>query len=402
MAISIGRTFRPSWNGIFAAVQDIVTEPLRIFNSQVCITGNFSVKEGNDDLDPLIGFNIILFGIFGHSGIVGAAAIGFMIIFYCFCHKLAGFVGKAFKIIKFFRKVQSGKALEDNIQFIQADPAPSQEPSADYGTLQNDSAAKTDSSQGTETNSGAGTDSFQGTGTNSGAGAGSSQGTGAGSAAKTDSSQGTETNNGVGTGSFQGTGTNSGAGLGSSQGTGTNSGSGMGNVSGFGSAMGSGAGNFSAGFGSGYGVGGGINGGSGYAYAGSGEVALKTVKSAKASKSGWPGWAVVLLVVGLVFASPVIIGVVGTLIGVLASWICLILAFGLVTLALFLVFLVLAVVGIMCMFTDPVCGIALIGGGLLCAGIGILFLMLTVAMAGIVTPAIIRGIAYLLGWRRKK
>ena len=159
----------------------------------------------------------------------------------------------------------------------QADPAPSQEPSADYGTLQNDSAAKTDSSQGTETNSGAGTDSFQGTGTNSGAGAGSSQGTGAGSAAKTDSSQGTETNNGVGTGSFQGTGTNSGAGLGSSQGTGTNSGSGMGNVSGFGSAMGSGAGNFSAGFGSGYGVGGGINGGSGYAYAGSGEVALKTV-----------------------------------------------------------------------------------------------------------------------------
>ncbi len=242
----------------------------------------------------------------------------------------------------------------------QADPAPSQEPSADYGTLQNDSAAKTDSSQGTETN------------------------------------------NGVGTGSFQGTGTNSGAGLGSSQGTGTNSGSGMGNVSGFGSAMGSGAGNFSAGFGSGYGVGGGINGGSGYAYAGSGEVALKTVKSAKASKSGWPGWAVVLLVVGLVFASPVIIGVVGTLIGVLASWICLILAFGLVTLALFLVFLVLAVVGIMCMFTDPVCGIALIGGGLLCAGIGILFLMLTVAMAGIVTPAIIRGIAYLLGWRRKK
>ena len=284
----------------------------------------------------------------------------------------------------------------------QADPAPSQEPSADYGTLQNDSAAKTDSSQGTETNSGAGTDSFQGTGTNSGAGAGSSQGTRAGSAAKTDSSQGTETNNGVGTGSFQGTGTNSGAGLGSSQGTGTNSGSGMGNVSGFGSAMGSGAGNFSAGFGSGYGVGGGINGGSGYAYAGSGEVALKTVKSAKASKSGWPGWAVVLLVVGLVFASPVIIGVVGTLIGVLASWICLILAFGLVTLALFLVFLVLAVVGIMCMFTDPVCGIALIGGGLLCAGIGILFLMLTVAMAGIVTPAIIRGIAYLLGWRRKK
>ena len=108
----------------------------------------------------------------------------------------------------------------------------------------------------------------------------------------------------------------------------------------------------------------------------------------------------VLLVVGLVFASPVIVGLTGTLIGVLATWVALILSVGMVALALFIVFVILIVVGIMCMFVDPVSGVALVGGGLLCGGIGILFLMLTVAMAGIVTPAVFRGIAFLLGRRK--
>lgn len=165
-----------------------------------------------------------------------------------------------------------------------------------------------------------------------------------------------------------------------------------------GTGMGSGVGNgvsSSVGVGSGTGV----NNAGGYAYVGSSEVPVKTVKP---EKSGWPGWAVVLLVVGLVFASPLIVGLIGTLIGVLASWIALILSVGMVTLALFIMFLLLVVVGIMCMFVDPISGVALVGGGLLCGGIGLLFLMLTVAMAGIVTPAIFRGIAFLFGWRKKK
>lgn len=165
-----------------------------------------------------------------------------------------------------------------------------------------------------------------------------------------------------------------------------------------GTGMGSGVGNgvsSSVGVGSGTGV----NNAGGYAYVGSSEVPVKTVKP---EKSGWPGWAVALLVVGLVFASPLIVGLIGTLIGVLASWIALILSVGMVTLALFIMFLLLVVVGIMCMFVDPISGVALVGGGLLCGGIGLLFLMLTVAMAGIVTPAIFRGIAFLFGWRKKK
>lgn len=160
----------------------------------------------------------------------------------------------------------------------------------------------------------------------------------------------------------------------------------------------------SNGTGSGYGINNGINSDgvsdrSGYAYTGGSSVSVNTGSS---GKSGWPGWAVALLVVGLVFASPVIIGFAGTLIGVLATWFALILSFGVAALALFIVFVVLIVVGIMCMSLDPVSGVALVGGGLLCGGIGILFLMLTVVMAGIVTPAVFRGIAFLLGRRKNK
>lgn len=160
--------------------------------------------------------------------------------------------------------------------------------------------------------------------------------------------------------------------------------------------------------GSGYGTSNGTDHGvsnrSEYAYTGSG-VPVNTgssVSSGSSGKSGWPGWAVALLVVGLVLVSPVVTGITATLIGALATWFALILSFGVATLALFITFGILVVVGIMCMFVDPISGVALVGGGLLCGGIGMLFLMLTVAMAGIVTPAIFKGIAFLFRWCKKK
>lgn len=162
----------------------------------------------------------------------------------------------------------------------------------------------------------------------------------------------------------------------------------------------------SNGTGSGYSVNNGINNDgvsdrSGYEYTGS-RVPVNTGSSGSSGKSGWPGWAVALLVVGLVFVSPVVTGIIATLIGALATWFALILSFGVATLALFITFGILVVVGIMCMFVDPVSGVALVGGGLLCGGIGMLFLMLTVAMAGIVTPAIFKGIAFLFRRCKKK
>lgn len=105
---------------------------------------------------------------------------------------------------------------------------------------------------------------------------------------------------------------------------------------------------------------------------------------------------IVLIVVLCILASPIILsvgsGLLGALVGIVAAWFALIVGFGVATVALLIVMCVLAVVGVMCMFSDVLVGIAMLGAGLLCGGIGLLFLMLTVAMAGIATPAICRGI----------
>lgn len=120
-------------------------------------------------------------------------------------------------------------------------------------------------------------------------------------------------------------------------------------------------------------------------------------------KTEMPTWAIVLLVVLLVFASPVLLGVGtgvgGVVVGILASWFGIIFGFGVAALVLFVAAVFLVIVGIMCIPADALVGVGLIGCGLLCGGIGILFLMLTVAMGGIVTPAVCKGIA---GLFRKK
>lgn len=195
-------------------------------------------------------------------------------------------------------------------------------------------------------------------------------------------------------GSAAGTGTVSG--IGNAAGTGTASG--IGNIAGTGmtGGIGSAAGN-TGGMGTtaGYGT---AASNVGYANTGS-VVPVKTVQPGQTGKSGMSGWAVVLIVILVVFASPILLGLGGALFGVLASWFAAILCFGAVTLMLFILSVILLVVGIMCMFVDPVSGIAMAGGGMLVGGIGILFLMLTVAMAGIVTPAVFKAIASLLGRR---
>lgn len=106
-------------------------------------------------------------------------------------------------------------------------------------------------------------------------------------------------------------------------------------------------------------------------------------------------WEIALIVILIVLGSPVCAGLIGALIGVLASYFAVILSFGVCTVALFIVMISLIMVGFMAVTVDPLSGIALMGGGLLCGALGILFLMLTVALAGIVTPAIFRGISFL-------
>ena len=107
----------------------------------------------------------------------------------------------------------------------------------------------------------------------------------------------------------------------------------------------------------------------------------------------------VLIVVLCIFASPIILGVAsgvfGVLTGAIVTWFSLILAFGVVAIALLAAMIVLLIVGCFCIATDGLVAVTVIGIGMLLGGIGLLFLMLTVAMAGIATPAIWRGIASL-------
>lgn len=122
-------------------------------------------------------------------------------------------------------------------------------------------------------------------------------------------------------------------------------------------------------------------------------------------KESIPTWALVLIIIGGILLSPAALGIagglLGTLAGVIVAWFAVIFGFGIAAMVLFVVLLVLFVTGIMCMWTDPLVGVALLGGGLVCGALSLLFLMLTVAMAGIVTPAIFKGICKLCSGIRK-
>lgn len=123
-------------------------------------------------------------------------------------------------------------------------------------------------------------------------------------------------------------------------------------------------------------------------------------------KEGMSTGMIVLIVILCILASPVILGAasagIGVAAGLIAGWFGLIIGFGATAAALILVLIALVAVGIISMFTHPFVGMCLIGAGLICGGVGLLFLMLTVAMAGIATPAICCWIGGLFQKRGKK
>ncbi len=125
-------------------------------------------------------------------------------------------------------------------------------------------------------------------------------------------------------------------------------------------------------------------------------------KPEKEKKESMPAWVIALLVTVLVFGFPVYGGAVMGILGLLLGWFGTILGIGLAAFSLLLVFVVLVVVGIICLFINPWVGIALVGAGLLVGCFGILLMMLTVAMAGIATPAIFRGIAAAFRFVKRK
>lgn len=116
-------------------------------------------------------------------------------------------------------------------------------------------------------------------------------------------------------------------------------------------------------------------------------------------KDSMSPWLIALIVVLCIFASPLILGVgsglFGALAGILTAWFVTIFAFGVAAVVLIVIMMTLVIIGIICVFHSPLVGIAVLGAGLACGGLGLLFLMLTVAMAGIATPAICKGIVSL-------
>ncbi|MCM1101351.1 MAG: DUF1700 domain-containing protein [Clostridium sp.] len=132
---------------------------------------------------------------------------------------------------------------------------------------------------------------------------------------------------------------------------------------------------------------------------GNGGTAQTFNDSKEKEESEMPTWLLVLCIIGGILLLPVVIGLASGLasaiLGILVGWFAVILAFGITAFVLLVLLIALVVGGMVKLVMSPVSGMALIGSGLLCGGLGLLFLMLTVAMAGIATPAIFRGMAKL-------
>ena len=115
-------------------------------------------------------------------------------------------------------------------------------------------------------------------------------------------------------------------------------------------------------------------------------------------KEPMPTWAIVLIVIGCICLSPVILGVIcgaaGGLIGIVCALFGTVLGIGLATIILYVVAITLFIAGFGCIFAYPIAGIGLLGGGCICAAIGILLMILEVFLVGKCIPGIFQGIAY--------
>ena len=119
----------------------------------------------------------------------------------------------------------------------------------------------------------------------------------------------------------------------------------------------------------------------------------------KEVKKEMPTWAIVLIVMACILGSPLIIGVLmavlGAVIGLFAAIVSLVFGIGVTALVLYVVAIALVIAGLGCMIVSPLKGIGLLGGGCICAALGILFMLLTVFLAGKCIPGICQGIAYI-------
>ncbi len=124
------------------------------------------------------------------------------------------------------------------------------------------------------------------------------------------------------------------------------------------------------------------------------------------TKKGMSGGQLVLMIILCIFAAPILIplaaGLFGLLIGVAAMLFGLFVAVAAVAFSMVIIGIVLLVVGIVKIFAAPFGGLCLAGTGLVCAGIGILFVIISVWVCSVVIPAVVRGIVNLCRMPFKK
>lgn len=122
-------------------------------------------------------------------------------------------------------------------------------------------------------------------------------------------------------------------------------------------------------------------------------------EDAAAEKSEMPVWAIVLIVIGCIFLSPVLLGLAASVLGVIISAFAVLLAvifgFGVAMAVLYVVAFSLVIAGFGTMIAHPIAGIGLIGGGCICAALGILFMLILVFLVGKCIPGICQGIGYI-------
>lgn len=107
------------------------------------------------------------------------------------------------------------------------------------------------------------------------------------------------------------------------------------------------------------------------------------------------GGKIALIILLAVLLSPVWIGVLGGIfggfVGLLAGAFGIFIAILVVGVVLTVVGAALFVIGIAAIFGSPLGGLCLLGGGMIMAAVGLVFVWLTVVIAGVAIPALVRG-----------
>lgn len=118
-------------------------------------------------------------------------------------------------------------------------------------------------------------------------------------------------------------------------------------------------------------------------------------------KKSKPAWEIALIVIGLIFASPLILALICVIFALIISVFCLIfgllIGFGAAALALYVTAFACALLGLVVLPVNVLVSGALLGSGCLCAAAGILCMVLTVLVA-MTVPAACKGTAWL--WRK--